>query len=84
MAIIEGNLAAFSLIFEAADVRGQQAVKAEGVALGLSKRGAFVEARIQQEIEAGEASANDGGVAGGGWGNVFIQENLSLLFFHDS
>jgi hypothetical protein len=60
-AAVESDLAAFTLIFEAADVRRQQAVQAEGVAFRLSKRGAFVKARIMQEIEARASSPRLGG-----------------------
>ena len=43
-----------------ADVRRQQAVQAEGVALLFSKCRALVEARIQQQIESMKAGANHG------------------------
>ena len=83
--MIEGELAAFALIFEVADVRGQQAVEGECIALFLSECGALVEARIQEQIEAGEAGADDCGVATVRRGSLFDSRNIfSLLFLYDS
>ena len=44
--MVEREFAALALIFKAADMRRQQAVEAECVALLLSKCGSFIEARI--------------------------------------
>ena len=59
VARIENALAALALIFKRADVRRQQAVQAEDVAFLLGERSALVEARIEQEIDAMKAGAND-------------------------
>ena len=78
---VEDALAAVTLIFERPDVRRQQAVQSEGVALLLGKCRALVEARIHQQIAPGEAGANDGNARtarSGGFGTQrdFSSKNL--------
>ena len=60
VARVEHALAAHALIFKRSDVRRQQAVQPEDVALCLGERSALVEARIEQQIDALQAGANDG------------------------
>ena len=51
---VEHAFAALALVFERPDVRRQQAVQSECVALRLSECRAFVEARIHEQIVARE------------------------------
>ena len=56
--MIERQLAAFALILKRPHVRRQQAVKPEGVALELGECCALVQARVNQQVVAGEVGAN--------------------------
>src|ERR1035438_797279 len=55
---IEYHLAALALVFQRSNVRRQQAVEYECVALCLSERGALVETGMQQQIITCKARAN--------------------------
>lgn len=62
VARIENALAALSLIFKRANVRGQQPMQPKRIALLLRKRCALVEPRIEQQIDAVQAGVNDGNI----------------------
>ena len=59
LARVEHALAAQALILKRADVRWQQPVQTEHVALLLGKCGALVEARVEEQIDAVQARVND-------------------------
>ena len=73
--VVESLLAAFALVFKGADVGREQAMQAEGGAFFLGKRGALVQAGMEQEVVAGAAGADDvevrGGIGGSGWRHGF-------------
>ena len=55
---VEGLDAALALLVERADVRRQQSVEREDVALVLSECGAFVQPWVRQQLVAGEPGTN--------------------------
>ena len=56
--LAEGVEPALDLVVERGDMRRQQAVQLEGIALGLGKRRALVEQRIVEELIAAERGAD--------------------------